>query len=132
MSLPAGVRALALFSGFGAIASGFAAITLISPGTALDTVWRVNPAGHAGLLRLGGWAVLLMGSVSVACCATAFGLWNGREWARVLAVVILAFNLVGDLLGAVIRHQLITLIGIPIGGAAIAYLLSSRVRAQLR
>ena len=131
MSVPAGVRALALFSAFGAIASCFAAITLLSPGTALDSVWRVNPAGHAGLLRLGGWAVLLMGSVSVACSCAAFGLWNGREWARILAVVILLLNSSGDLLAAILRHQLVTLIGVPIGGAVIAYLLSDRVRRSL-
>ena len=43
-----------------------------------------------------------------------------------LALGILSVNLVGDLLNAFVRHDLRTLIGLPIGGAMIAYLLIAR------
>jgi len=45
------------------------------------------------------------------------------RWGVSLALGILAVNLVGDLLNAFLRHDLRTLIGLPIGGAMIAYLL---------
>jgi hypothetical protein len=39
-------------------------------------------------------------------------------------------NLIGDAGNAAVRGDLRTLIGLPIGGALIAYLLSPRVRRQ--
>jgi hypothetical protein len=47
-----------------------------------------------------------------------------------LAVAILAVNLLGDLLSAVALGDLRTLIGVPIAGAIIMYLVSPRTRAQ--
>jgi hypothetical protein len=47
-------------------------------------------------------------------------------WGRILAVIILAVNLIGDSINAFVRHDLRTLIGIPIGGAMIFYLLKVR------
>jgi len=41
---------------------------------------------------------------------------------------ILIVNLIGDSLNALLRHDRRTLIGLPIGGAMIAYLLSVRRR----
>jgi hypothetical protein len=45
-----------------------------------------------------------------------------------LAVGVLAANLVGDLLNAVVRGDRRTLVGLPIGGAMLAYLLRRRIR----
>src|SRR5262245_23402660 len=85
-----GIRALAVFAGLATVPAWYAAVTLLFPGTLFDVPWRVNPEGHAGLLRLGIWAVLLMTLVGLACLVTARGLWLGRPWARRLAIVILA------------------------------------------
>jgi hypothetical protein len=68
-----------------------------------------------------------MASVSAACAFAAAGLWGVRRWGRRLAIAILATNLVGDLGNALIRGDPRTLIGLPIGGAMIAYLLSHRL-----
>lgn len=86
-------------------------------------MWRVNPDGHEAFLKMGGYAYLLMIVVGTACAAAAVGLWKRREWGRRLAIGILLINLMGDTAGAVIRHDYRTLIGLPIGGAMIAYLL---------
>ncbi len=123
-----GIRALACLAGFGTVAAGFAAVTLFRPGTGLDAVWRLNPEGHAGLLKLGGWAVLLMAAVSLACGLVAWGLWTGRPWARVMAIAGLAINLVADTVTAVVRHRAVTLIGVPIALTLIVYLRSPGVR----
>ena len=51
--------------------------------------------------------------------------WIGQkaEWGRRLAIGILTVNLVGDTLNAILRRDPITLIGLPIGGLMIWYLI---------
>jgi hypothetical protein len=117
---------LAVFFGFGALAAGLSALSLAFPGSPLEPIWRLNPAGRAGLGGLGAWAVLLMAVVSAACAAAAIGLWRGWPSGRRLAIALLVVNLAGDLLNAVVRGDLRTLIGLPIGGAMLWYLLSHR------
>ena len=73
--------------------------------------------------------MLLMALVAIACSLAAIGLWIQTQWGRRLAVGILAINLLGDVLSAVTQGDLRTLIGIPIGGAMILYLLRPRTRA---
>jgi hypothetical protein len=55
-------------------------------------------------------------------------LWSADR-SRALAIGILAANLVGDSMNALVRHDPRTLIGMPIGGAMIAYLLE-KARAE--
>ena len=64
--------------------------------------------------------------VGSACALAAVGLATRARWGVSLALGILIVNLVGDLLNAFVRHDLRTLIGLPIGGAMIAYLLIAR------
>jgi hypothetical protein len=100
---------------------------LLFPGGLLDSVWRLNPEARAGFQKIGTLsAVLLMAMVGTACAGAAFGLTKRRPWGRSLAIGILAANLVGDSMNALVRHDLRTLIGLPIGGAMIAYLWKSR------
>ena len=47
-----------------------------------------------------------------------------------LALILVVVNLIGDATNAAIRGDLRTLIGLPIGGALIVYLLSAGVRRQ--
>lgn len=72
------------------------------------------------------WAVLLMLVVGTACGLAAIGLARGARWGQTLALAVLALNLAGDLIGAGVRRDPRTLIGVPIGGAMIAYLLRRR------
>jgi len=120
------VRALALCFGFGSLASGLAALTLLVPQSPLERIWRLNPEGHRGLQSLGGWGILLMLAVCAACLSAALGLWLRAGWARWLAALILAINLVGDGVTAIVRHDARTLIGIPIGGALLLLLVKDR------
>jgi hypothetical protein len=48
---------------------------------------------------------------------------KNAEWGRRLAIGVLTVNLVGDSLNALLRHDLRTLIGLPVGGLMILYLL---------
>lgn len=123
---PIGVRLLAVFFAFGATMCLLTILLLLVPGTALDSLWRLNPDAHAAFQSLGKFSILLMMIVGSACAFAATGLAKDRRWGRNLALVILAVNLAGDLVNAFVRHDLRTLIGLPIGGAMIVYLLRAR------
>ncbi len=102
--------------------SGATASMLATPGGPLDPVWRLRPSAREELAPLGTWGVLLMGTVSLACIGAALGLWNGRRAGYRLAVALLVTNLVGDLVNAVLRQDPRTLIGVPIAGVLLWYL----------
>ena len=63
-----------------------------------------------------------MAVVGVACGLSAIGLARNAEWGRRLAIGILVVNLIGDSLTAFLRDDPRTLIGLPIGGLMIWYL----------
>jgi hypothetical protein len=123
---PLGMKLLALFFAFGTTMSGLTAILLLFPGTPLDTVWRVNPAARDALQPLGLVAVMLMSAVCAGCATACLGLWRLRSWGYWTALAVLTINLIGDTLNFVILHDWRTLIGLPIGGAMIAYLIPRR------
>ena len=123
---PTGVTALSFFFVFGTVMSGLAAVMLLFPGSALDSLWRVNPHAHEGFATMGVWAALLMTVVSLACLTAAVGLWHCRRWGFWTAIAILGINLVGDVTNLAVAHDWRTLIGLPIGAVMIFYLVSQR------
>ena len=125
---PLGVRALAAFFAFGAVMSGLACLGLLFPSGVLEPMWRCAPESHDSLLRLGPLAIALMALVSAACALSARGLVKRSAWGYRLAVAVLAVSLIGDAANAVMRDDPRTLIGLPIGGILIAYLLRPRIR----
>jgi hypothetical protein len=129
---PLGVTALSLFFAAGALISGVSGIALAFPGSWLEPIWRLNPTAHAAFASIGLWAVVVMLGVMTACAAATAGLWTGRRWGHRLAVGLLAVNLLGDLGNAFVRGDRRTLIGLPIGGLLLGYLLSRRVRDRFR
>ncbi len=66
--------------------------------------------------KIGSASVALMAVVGTACGLAAVGLARNSEWGRRLAIGVLAVNLVGDSLNALLRHDPRTLVGLPIGG----------------
>jgi len=130
MRRPVGLTLLTAFFIFGALMAFLAFLGLLLTGGVLEPIWRVNPDAYRALTDLGAWGMLLMAAVAIACALAAIGLWIQAQWGRRLAIGILAINLLGDVMNAVTRGDLRTLIGIPIGGAMIYYLLKSRTRAQ--
>jgi len=125
-----GITAMSAFFAFGAFAAGLSAVALLFPHSAIDQVWRLNPGAKSAFLTIGPWAVLLMIVVAIACGLSAVGLWTRAIWGRQAAVLLLSANLIGDVVNAGARGDWRTLIGVPIGGAMIAYLLTERTRGQ--
>lgn len=110
--------------------SFLAAFDLVVPNSPLQPMWRVNPDGHRAFLAWGAWGVALLAVLCAACATTAVGLWRLAPWGRRLAIAILTLNLLGDTLNALVRGDLRTWLGLPIGGALIAYLASRSVRER--
>lgn len=111
-----------IFFAAGALICSLVMLALAFPGGFLDVIWRLRPDARTEFDEIGIWALVLMAAVGAACGLAAFGLARGAEWGRRLAVAVLTVNLVGDVLNAIFRHDLRTLIGLPIGGLMIWYL----------
>src|SRR6266480_4701921 len=124
--LPLGIKLLSIFFALGAVICLITIAGLLFPGGALEPIWRLNPDAHVQFQKIGRLSILLMFVVGSACALAAIGLATRARWGRQLALAILVVNLIGDLLNAFVRHDLRTLIGLPIGGAMIAYLLIAR------
>lgn len=120
--VPLGLRLLAIFFGFGTVMCALTIVLLLFPGTALDVAWRLNPEAQRSFQSLGTLSILLMAVVGISCGAAAIGLFRGAWWGRVVGLIILFANLVGDAANAILRHDYRALIGIPIGGVMIVYL----------
>ena len=106
-------------------------LTLAFPGSFLESTWRLKPEARVQFQEIGSAAsIALMATVGMACGLAAVGLARRTEWGRRLAIGILAANLVGDLLNALLRHDPKTLIGLPIGALMIWYLVRKKVSAE--
>jgi hypothetical protein len=125
---PLGITALSIFFMFGAAVSFVSFISLLFPGSFLQPMWRLNPRALEGFTSMGRWAILLMCIVCVACALAAVGLWRGARWGYWLAVILLAINLLGDIVNVVLGTEPRAAVGIPIVVAILALLMSKRAK----
>ncbi len=123
---PAGITVISLFFVFGTLMSGLAGVMLLFPGSVLEPLWRLNPHAREGFALIGPPAVLLMAVVCLACATAARGLWRCTRWGYWTALAILTINLAGDSANVLIARDWRTLIGLPIGGLMIWYLLREK------
>ncbi len=121
-----GITLLVIFFAAGAVIAWTTMLALAFPGGWLDPIWRLKPEARAQFAELGGWSIALMAVVGGACGMAAFGLAKNAEWGRRLAIGVLVVNVIGDSLNALLRHDPRTLIGLPIGGLMIWYLLRTK------
>jgi H+/Cl- antiporter ClcA len=98
-------------------------LALAFPGGFLEPIWQLKPEARVEFQKMGSASVALMAVVGGACGLAAVGLARNAEWGRQLAIGILTVNLVGDTLNAILHHDPRTLLGLPIGGFMILYLL---------
>jgi uncharacterized membrane protein (DUF2068 family) len=105
---------LSIFFAAGACISGISALSLLFPGSLLEPMWRLNPRAHSAFSHIGGWAVILMGVVSLACALTAIGLWAGKLWGYLLAIAMLVINLTGDVYNFASGAEPRAVVGVPI------------------
>ena len=122
-----GTILLIIFFAAGALICLVTMLALAFPGSFLESIWQFKPEARVQFLQIGrGASIALMAVVGVACGSAAIGLARNAEWGRRLAIAVLAVNLIGDSLNALLRHDPKTLIGLPIGGLMIWYLSRAR------
>ena len=123
---PVGIILLAMFFGAGALICLVTMLALAFPGGFLEPIWRLRPDARAEFQKLGSWSIALMATVGTACAVASLGLARQAEWGRRLAIGILTVNLLDDTLNAFLCDDLRTLIGLPVGGLMIWYLMRKR------
>ncbi|HYU46265.1 MAG TPA: hypothetical protein VEK84_08830 [Terriglobales bacterium] len=129
---PRGFAAIGAFFVFGATMAAYAAVTLLKPGTFLDVLWALNKRGHAGLVLLGGGAVLLFAVLSVLLGLAALGWFRRKYWGWMLGVTIIAINATGDLINGAMGEWLKGAFGVVIAGLLLIYMTNSGVRKYFR
>jgi hypothetical protein len=114
---------MAVFLVFGATMATLAGITLFFPGSFLDPIWRLNPEAGEQLRQLGrGIGVAFLG-LGAAMVAAAIGWIKRRFWGWALAVIIIASQVLGDLVNALRGEFLKGAVGVVIAAALLAYLI---------
>ena len=103
---------------------------LLFPGSALDSLWLLNSDAQLAFDSLGYWSFVLMLTVGTACLFAAIGLWRARPWGTWLALIILSINVLSDLTNVFVRHDYRGLIGVPVAGAMIFFLLACGRRSK--
>lgn len=123
---------MSAFFAFGMLASGLAAVSLLTPGGYLEPIWRLNRAGHAGLRALGAWGPPILAAVCLACAAAGYGFVTRKRWGYRLGVALLLANLAGELVNVASGIERRPLVGIPIVALLLWYLSSPTVRQYFR
>jgi hypothetical protein len=126
-----GLTAIGIFLFFGAVMACLARTTLLWPGTVPDRIWALNPTAHKQLVPLGRAVGILFLVLSVAQAVAETGWFKRRIWGWRLAVVILATQIVGDLVNAFRGEYVKGAVGLAIGAALLFYLLRPAVRTAL-
>jgi hypothetical protein len=122
--------ALSAFFAFGTLAAGLSCIALLTPGGLLEPIWQLNPRAQLAFRSMGPWSIALLFIVATACALSAIGVWIRARWGHRLALAMLCLDFLADAITALVRGEWHTLIGLPIAGALVAYLLSAAVRRQ--
>jgi hypothetical protein len=129
MRRPVGISGICVFFSAGTLICLGTFLALLFPGSALEVWWRIKPQARVDFGSMGHWAPLLMVVVAAALATAAWGMWRGRRWGRVLAIVVLCVNGSGDLFTAVTRERTAA-IGVIVAAALVGYLAVNRsVRA---
>lgn len=123
------VTAVGAFLFFGAIMALLAGTTLIWRGTFFDRMWTLNPSAY-GQLSAFGWAVgIPFLALSVALAVPGMGWFARRLWGWRLTVIMIATQVLGDLISMLTGHILRGATGVVIAGALLFFLLRREVRA---
>jgi hypothetical protein len=123
---------IGVFFLFGATMAGYAAATLLNPGTTLDGLWVLNKTGHVQLLSMGKSAGLGFMVLSALLCTAAVGWFRRRYWGWLLGTTIIAINAAGDIVNGLRGEPLKGAVGVVIAGLLLFCMTRSGVRSYFR
>ena len=124
-----GFTAIGVFLFFGAMMASLAAATLLWRGSALDRIWALNPRAYKQLAPLGRTVGILFLLLVAALTTAGIGWFKRRLWGWRLAVVIIATQVLGDVVNCVRGDLLHGGIGVIIAGALLLSLLQPKIKA---
>jgi hypothetical protein len=124
-----GFTVMGIFLFFGASMASLAASTFLWRGTALDRIWVLNPKAYKQLAPLGSTVGILFLLLGAALTTAGIGWFRRRLWGWRLAVVIIATQVLGDVVNCVRGDMLRGATGFIIAGALLLFLLQPRIRA---
>jgi len=119
-----------IFLIFASCMSALARSLLVFPGTVLDSLWLLNPLAHETLSSHGSAFGPLFFLLSVTLMVTSIGWFRRCLWAWRLAVIIIATQILGDIINLGRRDFLRGGMGVAIAGLLMVYLLRPSVRAE--
>lgn len=128
LARPRGFFPIGAFFVFGATMAAYAAVTLLKPGTFLDVLWALNKAGHTGLLALGKSAAVLFVVLCAGMVAASVGWFRRRRWGWMIAIAIVAINMVGDIMNFGTGEPLKGAVGVLIAALLLIYMARPTVR----
>ncbi len=123
---PWAMTAIGVFLFFGAVMASLAGSTLIWPGTLLDHMWVLNAPAYRELAPFGKSVGVPFLVLSAALAAAGVGWFGRRLWGWRLAVVIIATQVLGDLVSMFLGHFVRGAAGVTIASALLLYLLRPR------
>jgi hypothetical protein len=123
-----GFSAIGIFLFFGAVMAGLAAITLLWRGTPLDRLWVLNQMAYKRLVPMGRAVGILFLLLSGALTTAGIGWFRRRPWGWRLAVVIIATQVVGDLVNCVRGDLLRGGTGVIVAGALLLFFWRPKIR----
>jgi len=123
------LTAIGVFLFFGASMALLAGTTLIWRGTFLDHIWVLNAPAYRRLAPFGKTVGVPFLLLSAALAVAGVG-WLGRRlWGWRLAVVIIATQVLGDLINIFMGHFVRGAVGVTIASALLLYLFRTGVRS---
>ena len=124
-----GFIGVGIFLFFGAIMASLAATTLLWRGTPLDRLWDLNPTAYNQLAPLAGTVGVFFLLLGAALTAAGIGWFRRRLWGWRLAVLIIATQVLGDVVNCVRGDLLRGGTGVIIAGPLLLFLLRRKIRA---
>jgi hypothetical protein len=125
-----GFTAIGIFLFFGSVTASLAAFTLLWRGTVLDRIWALNPIAYKQLAPLGDMVGILFLLLGASLATAGIGWFRRRLWGWRFAVVIIATQVLGDVVNLVRGDLLRGGTGVVIAGALLLFLRRPQVRAM--
>jgi hypothetical protein len=124
-----GLTAMGIFLCFGAVMAALAGISLVWGGSVLDQMWALNPRAYKELAPFGKAVGIAFLFLSVLLAAAAIGWWQRRLWGWWLAVILIATQVLGNLVNILQGRIVEGGTGVTLAGALLFYLLQTKVRS---
>jgi hypothetical protein len=124
-----GLTAMAVFFFFGATMAALAGTTLVWPGTRLDRIWALNPRAYREFAPLGRAVGIAFLFLSALRAAAGIGWLRRRLWGWRLAVIVIATQVLGNLVNVFLGRIVEGALGAAIAGVLLLYLMRAKVRA---